>query len=58
MSGSRAVVGGTAGGGVNRGREEEWRGESSALAGDVNSDGVRSLGEPEAGGKERERERE
>ena len=44
------------GGGVRRGREEDWRGEGSGLAGDVNSEGVRSLGEPEA--REREREKE
>ena len=46
-------------GGVRRGREEDWRGEGSGLAGDVNSEGVRSLGEPEARerreGKEGER---
>ena len=48
-------------GGVRRGREEDWRGEGSGLAGDVNSEGVRSLGEPEArergeekGGRENE----
>jgi hypothetical protein len=49
------------GGGVRRGREEDWRGEGSTLAGEVNSEGLRSLGEPEPrkkGRGERERERE
>ena len=46
-----------AAGGVRRGREEDWRGEGSGLAGDVNSEGVRSLGEPEARETEGEGER-
>ena len=45
-----------AAGGVRRGRED-WRGEGSILAGDVNSEGVRSLGEPDAERRERERDK-